>query len=419
MSRLWTWVNNQSRPVRLVLAVGTLTVGGYVAHSIWAIVWMERQIQRATTAENLHDFPTARRLLNDCLAYDPTSGRVLFQAARVARREGDHTTARQLLDFAKQQDWPADAIQWEQQLSTAQTGHFPSVEPRLRVAVEAAPDDPVADLIREVLVPGYIAQYQILEAYTLLHDWCQRSPEALQPRLWMYDVTNRMLLPQRALEVARQAVAIAPNSAEARLKCGEILIENHQPAESRVHFDWLIERNPYHPQARFGLGKCLRELGEEAQAASVLDSLLRDFPERASYLAERGIIEVHAGRPQTARDYLQRAIAADPSDPILLYNYALCLEQLGATDEAKIWRERHSRAEADLAELKTVTEKIAKDQKNPELRYRAGELMLRNGLEREGVRWIRSAMNLDPKHAASQKALADYFDRVRTSVGAN
>ena len=66
-----------------------------------------------------------------------------------------------------------------------------------------------------------------------------------------------------------------------------------------------------------------------------------------------------------------------------------------------------------LLELKEVTKRVAGEPRNPDLRHRAGELMLRNGHEWEGVRWVRSALAVDPNHAPSRKTLDEYYARVR------
>ncbi len=417
MNRIGQWVARQSRPVRLGLATVTAGVCVYAGHSAWKVGRAEWYFQRATAAENQRDFATARHHLSECLIADPTSGRFLFHAAQVARRDGDFTTARRLLELAGKHGWPDDATDWERTLLSAQTGGFAGAEAKLRRAVEVAPDDPETELVLEVLVPGYMAQFQMAEAYTVLDEWCNRKPDALRPRLWMFDVARRLMISQRAIEVAREAVVIAPDNPDARSKCADILIENHQPAEAKPHFEWLLERNSQNPAARFGLAKCLRELGDEAGAARELDAILRDYPERADYLTERGVLEMQAGRPMSARDWLRRAVEANPTNTDLLYNYALCLEQCGATAEAKVWRERHTRTEADLMELKDVTKQIAGDPKNTALRHKAGELMLRNGLGREGVRWIRSALSVDPRHEPSRKTLNDYYKQVQESVG--
>lgn len=373
----------------------------------------EYRFRQALAAEERGDFPTARILLGECLTGEPTSGRCLFHAARAARRDGDLGPARKLVTLAEKTGWPPEAVGWENALLRARAGEFDAVEPRLTVAVKAAPDHPQTDLIREVLVPEYLARFRITEAYHLLVPWGERWPGDLRVRLWTFDVARRMQLPQVALDSAREAVALAPDNADARSKCGDILIENHQPAEARPHFEWLLERRPNDTAARLGLARCLRELGDDAGAVRELTTLLYDHPDRPAFLAERGQLELHAGREAAARDWLRRAAEADPSSPDVVYNYALCLEQCGQPVEAKEWRARHARVEADLAELKEVTKRIAAEPRNAALRHRAGELLLRNGKDWEGVRWVRSALAIDPRHGPSRKALDEYYARVR------
>lgn len=417
MNRFQLWLASRSRPLRVGLAIGIAAAGLLGVYLAWSAVRAENRFQTALEAEERGDFPTARTLLGQCLTDEPTSAQFLFHAGRAARRDGDFAPARKLLDLARKGGWPNEAVDWELTLLRARAGEFEAVEPRLLVAGRAAPNQPDADLIYEVLVPEYISRFRISEAYRLLVPWVERRPRDLRLRLWMFDVTRRMMLPQLAIDSAREAVAIAPDSPDARAKYGEILIENHRPAEAREHFEWLLARRPLDPDARFGLARCLRELGDDQGAIRELTILLADHPDRPAYLAERGYVDLHAGRPAAARDWLRRAAEADPSDTNLLHNYALCLEQCGRPEEAKVWRERHARAEADLMELKEVTKRVAGEPRNPDLRHRAGELMLRNGHEWEGVRWLRSALAVDPRHAPSRKALDDYYARVREAGG--
>ena len=39
----------------------------------------------------------------------------------------------------------------------------------------------------------------------------------------------------------------------------------------------------------------------------------------------------------------------------------------------------------------------------------AGEVLLRNGQEEEGLRWLRSALAVQPDHAATHRTLAGYY----------
>ena len=46
---------------------------------------------------------------------------------------------------------------------------------------------------------------------------------------------------------------------------------------------------------------------------------------------------------------------------------------------------------------------------DPELYHEAGVLCLRNGNAEEAVRWLRLALQYDPRHRPSHQALADYY----------
>ena len=408
MSRAGRWLWNQSPVVRAgfvgVILVATVVTG----YTTWATVRADARFRAALSHEDRRDFAAARVAFDRCLADDPDSGQLLFHAARVARRAGDLAAANRLLKSAKRQNWSDEAIDWERTLLRAQSTDFELLEPKLRVALHTAPDHAETELVREVLLPGYMSRLQWPSAYELLQDWIDRNPDELRLRLWMYEVARRMLNSQEAITAAQNAVRIAPESGDARAKCAEILIENHHAAEAKVHYGWLLERNPEDAEARFGTAKCLHELGDLDGAARELSALLQRDPDRPAYLIERGKIDLQAGRPAVARDSFRKAVERDRSNPELLYNYALSLDQSGDKAGAKVWYDRHKKAEADLAELQDVTARFAGEPNNPALPRRAGELLIQNGHEREGVRWLRRALELDPTHSETRKMLEKY-----------
>lgn len=418
MSGVARWFQARSPRTRRLLAIGLVAAVGVAGYRGWAAARAEGRFREAQSAADRGDLPAARNSFDECLSYDPASGRFLFHAARAARRDGDFSAAKKLLDLARAAGWPGEAVEWERSLAQAQTGQFAAAASRLRTAVEAEPDHPDADLLREVLVPGYIAGFHLTDAYQILVDWIERRPDDLRLRLWMFDVARRQMRPDQTLESARRAVAIAPDNPDARAICADILIENHQAAEAKPHCEWLLAHNSENPSAKLGLAKCLRELGDGEGAIRLVGELLGNYPDRPEYLAEMGTAELAAGRPQAARDWLRRAAKADPTMLGLAYNYSLCLEQCGQPDEAKQWRERSARSEADLNELKDATKRIAADPRNADLRFRAGELMMRNGYDAEGLRWLRSALAENPNHAPSRKALDEYYSRIRREIAA-
>jgi Flp pilus assembly protein TadD len=66
----------------------------------------------------------------------------------------------------------------------------------------------------------------------------------------------------------------------------------------------------------------------------------------------------------------------------------------------------------DLTRLAAVTSHVAHVPHDPAPRCEAGLTMMRNGQqEEEGLRWLASALELDPGHAATHQALGDFYDK--------
>src|SRR5207247_9471432 len=93
------------------------------------------------------------------------------------------------------------------------------------------------------------------------------------------------------------------------------------------------------------------------------------------------------------------------------YSLAPGLEQLGKHREAEEVLARLKRVETDLARMADLSRQIARTPHDPALRCEAGVILMRNGLEDEGRRWLESALAEDPRHAATHEALADYYER--------
>ena len=77
------------------------------------------------------------------------------------------------------------------------------------------------------------------------------------------------------------------------------------------------------------------------------------------------------------------------------------LEQL--EKDGELSRDDLDRIEKDLERLAKVTLKLGSEPHNADLRCQAGQIMLHNGQETEGLRWLASALQEDPGHAATHE----------------
>jgi uncharacterized protein HemY len=74
------------------------------------------------------------------------------------------------------------------------------------------------------------------------------------------------------------------------------------------------------------------------------------------------------------------------------------------------------RVETDRARLAEIAaQKMTRTPNDPNLHYELGVIYLRNGKPESGLRWLYSALRLDPAHQSSHQALSDYFERTGES----
>jgi len=48
---------------------------------------------------------------------------------------------------------------------------------------------------------------------------------------------------------------------------------------------------------------------------------------------------------------------------------------------------------------------------DPALRYEAGMIFLQNGMTREGLHWLSTALDAYPAHRPTHEALAQYYEK--------
>ena len=61
---------------------------------------------------------------------------------------------------------------------------------------------------------------------------------------------------------------------------------------------------------------------------------------------------------------------------------------------------------------KIATEQMQRRPNDPGLHHEVGVISLRVGAVREGLRWLYRALEIDPKHAPTHRALAEHYQRL-------
>jgi tetratricopeptide (TPR) repeat protein len=407
----WVWLSG-------VLGCVLALVGFAAYRQAWAEVHRRRAeeaLARSLRVRGPAPLAEARGHLACCLRVWPNSARVHFLMAQAARRAGDLDDAARSLRRAEQLGWVKEAVDLERALADVQQGDLERTEPVLVSFVERGHPDKL--LILEALVQGSRRTYQLPRALAYLDTWLGAQPDSVRALVWRGETLLLLGRERDALADYRRAVELDPQEDEARLKLAELSLALHRLEDASAHFTDLLNRHPDQAEALLGLARCREEQGDPAGAVNLLDRLLSLQPDHAGALAERGKIALDTGSPRDAEPWLRRAAGVAPFERETLYNLYRCLTANGHTKEADECLAQIKRIDEDRKRLDELKAAVLRAPHDASLRCEMGVLLLRNGQDKEGVRWLQSALREDPGHAATRQALDEYSRRAGAGAG--
>lgn len=398
------------RPVRFLvwaLVLGFLGLGGYDTARYLRLHYHRAAAERAA---DHYDFEEATRQLTTCLQFQPRNASLHFQMARNARRANHLQLAAEHLRRCRQLEGrnPENAL--EALLLRAQGGDIVEAEKLLLEQVSFSSPD--TDLILEALAKGYNLIYHLDGAMGCLNRLLERQPDnvtALLLRAALWTTAGNFT---GALEDYRRAVEAQPNHREARYRFADALLRIDRPEEALRQFEYLNQQ-PRDDAADIllGLARSHRQLGHTETARQLLDELLADNPHQSFALQERGKIALEMESPAAAEKWFRQALADYPYDPQCNYLLAQSLRKQGREAEARDYLAARRRLDDDLKLLHEAFRRVLKDPTVAEPRLEAGLICLRNGRADEGERWLLSALEQAPDHAATRAALAEHYQR--------
>ena len=198
--------------------------------------------------------------------------------------------------------------------------------------------------------------------------------------LYMYDTSSEDNL-KEAILASLQALELAPLLAEAHASRGVALTIRKQYRKAEISFEKAIELNPSLYDAWYHYGRACFSQGKMDKAARLFDEASRHRPDdyqsvflaaqayeklgikklaakarqrgiaiaekrlqhnpgdlRALYLGANALVAM--GETERGLDWLRRALALEPNDPMLLYNAGCITAMLDMQDEAFFYLEK-------------------------------------------------------------------------------
>jgi tetratricopeptide (TPR) repeat protein len=415
-----------------------------------------QHLEEAERALEGRQFGQAGQYLERYLQIRPRNAASQFLAARTFRRADVYDKAEEHLDRAEQLGWDRKAVHLERLLLRAQQGDMPeAAEKALWDLLQREPGRAEVPLILEALAKTYLQMLKPVQAMDCLRRWHALEPENVQMLMWRGWLFQDD--PVAALDYFERAVQLDPDNEEARMLLADQLLTSAQPAKAGEQYERLREQLPGQPAVLLRLARCRIELHQPAEAKQLLDDLLNDGrfaevlgpsrqgqrrlpeplspPTRAwvqqalhmapynlrvpSYLPSlyaqallaRAQISLQENDPHSAEGWLRESVLLNPADQEANLKLSQCLEKQGKHAEAQTYRARWQSLKDQDQQAGELMERAKLSGRDPDLRCRLGELLLRLGRERDALHWFETALRQDARHERTRQLVQQYYDQ--------
>jgi tetratricopeptide (TPR) repeat protein len=293
-------------------------------------------------------------------------------------------------------------------LLQAARGEVERAEAPLLARVRAGGPD--AALAREALLTGLLSRFRWADAYAQLQDWLAREPDSTTALLIRGKLEEQRQGVEVAIECYQRILQLDPGHDEARLRLATQLLATRRGREALPHVEVLRERLPGHAEVAVQWVQALALAGEADRSRAALDECLRDHPDYAPALLERGSAKLLEGKEAEAEADFARAAQLEPGNVLARDRYAFALARNGKPGEAAVARAEADRLKADLEQITTlIGGRLQSSPNDPQVHYEIGAVALRSGVVNEAVRWFNSALQVDPDHLPTHRALANLY----------
>jgi predicted Zn-dependent protease len=356
------------------------------------------------------DLPAAREWLQISKRISADAPQTEFLLGRLCRREGRMEEARQHLLRAKHLGYDEKLVQREEWLALAQTGQMQVAEKFLAELLR----DPQGDgpEICEAFVIGYLRNREFQSALSLIGPWAQDYPRDAQPLYWAGLIHREQLDVEQAEHDLRDALQRDAGHTAAALALAEILLEAKRADEAVAFFRQAREdQDPARfVAASLGLARCLRAAGETQAAARILGEAEAVDHENVDVQVELANIEIGESKYEDVEQRLRPLLADNMQDRVLRFAYATALRGIGKTQEAEPHFQYASEAAAKITRANELKVEVLKNRpKDADLRFEIGQTYLTCGLPEEGLMWLFTVLEIDPRHQPTHRLLADYY----------
>jgi predicted Zn-dependent protease len=287
----------------------------------------------------------------------------------------------------------------EHALRLSGQGDFAAAEPFLRRAFEQDGRD--AEVVR-ALALGYLRADQARNAEVYLNRWCDVQPDRVEPHERRLELFLGMKHNDQAVAEARRLLQLKPDHRRAQQLLAMLLVQQGRHAEAEGVCRRFLQGAPGEAVLLYYLAESCHGRGNDREAETILDSLLRDQPRYHPALVLRAILYREAEQDEQAIPLLRQALALAPANRLAGSHLIQALARTGRAEEAR--RERDQMLRRVRAERALMDFRVQPD--NLELGVKAGEALLEVGRPEEGLRLLEEVLARAPGNEAALRLRA-------------
>ncbi len=369
-------------------------------------VYFHYQWRSAQTAVKESRYDDARRHLRCWLLFFPSDVEVNVLAARAARLRGDFETAESYLNRCKK----TAAVELEYLLMRVQLGEVDQVAPALWRCVEDGNPETVE--ILRTLSGAYMNNSRLDRAYPCLTRWIKEAPDDSRAYYWRGLIQEQLHQFEAAMEDYLKAVELDPSQTWACLKLAELYLDRSNPESAAALLESLREQSPDRAVVTARLGQCRYLQGRIDEARELLETAERSLPDDPALQVQLAKLDIQQKSPKKAEERLRRVLEIDPTDTEARYQLAESLRRQGRDKES---REALAQYEKDKELRKRASVVMSKGPESSKSTadelFDVASVFLRSRQDRLAHFWLEQALQRDPNHQPSHKALAEYFEK--------
>lgn len=393
---------------RLVLLVSialALVAGGLIA---WRPLLRTHQLSQARLALEDREPAQALQYLHAARQLAPEHAEAHFQMARAYRRLGQLDRVHESLSTAWRLGYDVAALKREQWLVLAQTGELKDAERQL-AGLLRDPQETQAAEISEALVRGYFANLRFAEAKQMLDAWQEDYPRDAEPHFLRGYYLEALSRDKDALAEYERGLEKSPRRTDARLRLCGVLVRQQDFARAERELLRCLDERPLDLQVQVEWAGYLFAVGRLDEAQNAFQQILIRAPDNEEALRRMGQIELAAQRPEEALRWLRPAVEKNPCDVAVRNVLAQALQAAGRSTEAETHLQYVEKAERELRQLDFWLPEVLERPGDVSLRYKIGITVLRYRSAADGVRWLKTVLEIEPDHHETHRALAEYY----------